>query len=162
MGKTSARQSRKRSATSRTSRGTARTDEIPRYVIVPDFARIALHDLEPEDQRHLPLFDRWRVQTVEFPLADLHSNIHHFPFIPGYKQHKFEEQDPINIEAVEIMGRLHDAPSSGAARTARVYRNNPAVNSLLGSVNHTREQTGAQVHRRLLCLSDYDSNLECL
>ncbi len=31
-----------------------RTDEIPRYVIVSDFARIALHDLEPEDQRHLP------------------------------------------------------------------------------------------------------------
>jgi MmeI, N-terminal domain len=26
-----------------------RTDEIPRYVIVSDFARIALHDLEPED-----------------------------------------------------------------------------------------------------------------
>lgn len=32
-----------------------RADEIPRYVIVSDFARIALHDLEPEDQRRLPL-----------------------------------------------------------------------------------------------------------
>jgi hypothetical protein len=90
-----------------------RTSEIPRYVIVSDFARIALHDLEPEDQRHLPLFDKWRVATIEFPLADLHKYIHAFAFIPGYKQHRFEEQDPINIEAVEIMGRLHDALEVG-------------------------------------------------
>jgi MmeI, DNA-methyltransferase domain/MmeI, target recognition domain/MmeI, N-terminal domain/MmeI, C-terminal domain/MmeI, helicase spacer domain len=90
-----------------------RTDEIPRYVIVSDFARIALHDLEPEDQRALPLFDLSRVVTVEFPLAEFHQHIHNFAFIPGYKQHKFEEQDPINIEAVEIMGRLHDALEAG-------------------------------------------------
>jgi hypothetical protein len=90
-----------------------RTNEIPRYVIVSDFARIALHDLEPEDQRHLPLFDNRRVSTLEFPLADLHNHIHAFAFIPGYKQHKFEEQDPINIEAVEIMGRLHDTLETG-------------------------------------------------
>jgi len=90
-----------------------RTNEIPRYVIVSDFARIALHDLEPEDQRHLPLFGNWRVASIEFPLADFHKYIHAFAFIPGYKQHKFEEQDPINIEAVEIMGRLHDALEVG-------------------------------------------------
>jgi hypothetical protein len=90
-----------------------RTDEIPRYVIVSDFARIALHDLEPDDQRSLPLFDNRRVATIEVPLADFHKYIHAFAFIPGYKQHKFEEQDPINIEAVEIMGRLHDALEAG-------------------------------------------------
>jgi hypothetical protein len=90
-----------------------RTDEIPRYVIVSDFGRIALHDLEPEDQRNLPLFDKWRVASIEFPLADFHKHIHAFAFIPGYKQHKFEEQDPINIKAVEIMGRLHDALEAG-------------------------------------------------
>lgn len=90
-----------------------RTDEIPRYVIVSDFARIALHDLEPEEQKRLPLFDRWRVATTEFPLADFHRFIHAFAFIPGYKQHKFEEQDPINIAAVEIMGDLHDALEAG-------------------------------------------------
>ena len=93
--------------------GEGRYKEIPRYVIVSDFARIALHDLEPEEQRRLPLFDRWRVATTEFPLADFHKYIHAFAFIPGYKQHKFEEQDPINIEAVEIMGRLHDALEAG-------------------------------------------------
>ena len=90
-----------------------RMDEIPRYVIVSDFGRMALHDLEPEDQRHLPLFGNWRVASVEFPLADFHKYIHAFAFIPGYKQHKFEEQDPINIKAVEIMGRLHDALEAG-------------------------------------------------
>ncbi len=90
-----------------------RTSEIPRYVIVSDFARIALHDLEPEDQGRLPLFDQWRVATLEFPLADFHRHIHAFAFIPGYKQHRFEEQDPINIEAVEIMGRLHDELEAG-------------------------------------------------
>ncbi len=90
-----------------------RTKEIPRYVIVSDFARIALHDLEPEDQRILPLFENRRVATIEFPLAEFHKHIREFAFIPGYKQHKFKEQDPINIEAVEIMGRLHDALEAG-------------------------------------------------
>ncbi|HEX5422638.1 MAG TPA: DNA methyltransferase [Candidatus Acidoferrales bacterium] len=90
-----------------------RLDEIPRYVIVSDFARIALHDLEPEDQRPLPLFEGRRVHTTEFALADLHSYIHHFAFIPGYKQYRFEEQDPINIKAAEILSRLHDALEKG-------------------------------------------------
>jgi hypothetical protein len=90
-----------------------RMDEIPRYVIVSDFARIALHDLEPEDQRPLPLFDLSRVATIEFPLAEFHKHIRDLAFIPGYKQHRFEEQDPINIKAVEIMGRLHDALEAG-------------------------------------------------
>lgn len=90
-----------------------RTKEIPRYVIVSDFARVALHDLEPEEQRGLPLFEGRRVATIEFPLADFHRHIHDFAFIPGYKQHKFTEQDPINIEAVEMLGQLHDALESG-------------------------------------------------
>lgn len=99
-----------------------RTNEIPRYVIVSDFARIALHDLEPEDQQHLPLFVNWRVASIEFPLADFHKYIHAFAFLPGYKQHKFEDQDPINLEAVEIMGRLHDALEAGGYRGHQLER----------------------------------------
>jgi hypothetical protein len=87
--------------------------EIPRYIIVSDFARIALHDLEPEEQRDLPLFDKRRGTTIEFPLADFHKNIHAFAFIPGYKQHTYKEEDPINIEAAEILGELHDALETG-------------------------------------------------
>ena len=90
-----------------------RVNEIPRYVIVSDFARIALHDLEPEDQRRLPLFDAGRARTLEFPLVEFHQHIHEFAFIPGYQQHKFEEQDPINIEAVQILGELHDTLEAG-------------------------------------------------
>jgi len=87
--------------------------DIPRYVIVSDFARIVLHDLEPEDPQELPVFRGQRVHTVEFPLADFHKHIHSFAFIPGYKQHKFEDQYPINIEATEMLGELHDALEAG-------------------------------------------------
>jgi hypothetical protein len=93
--------------------GEIRLNEIPRYLIVSDFARIALHDLEPEEQRDLPLFDKKRGVTYEFPLADFHRHVQHFAFIPGYKQHIFQEQDPINIEAVQVMGDLHDALAAG-------------------------------------------------
>ncbi|HEY1717993.1 MAG TPA: DNA methyltransferase, partial [Verrucomicrobiae bacterium] len=87
--------------------------EIPRYIIVSDFARIALHDLEPEEQRDLPLFDKRRGTSIEFTLADFHKYIHAFAFIPGYKQHTYKEEDPINIEAAEILGELHDALEAG-------------------------------------------------
>jgi len=90
-----------------------RKKEIPRYIIVSDFARVALHDLEPEDKRGLPLFDQRRVVSLDFPLADFQRHIHSFAFIPGYKQHIFEDQDPINIQATEILGDLHDTLEFG-------------------------------------------------
>lgn len=90
-----------------------RQSELPRYVIVSDFARIALHDLEPDDQRDLPLFDQWRVQTTEIALTDFHKYIHAFAFIPGYKQHVYEAQDPINLKAVSILSNLHDTLEAG-------------------------------------------------
>jgi hypothetical protein len=72
-----------------------RDNEIPRYVVVSDFARIALHDLE-DGTSH------------EFQLADLYKNVDKFAFIPGYQQHTLEAEDPVNIEAVELLGDLHD------------------------------------------------------
>jgi hypothetical protein len=82
-------------------------------VVVSDFARIALYDLEPDEQKDLPIFAGHRVESFEFSLAEFHKEIHRFAFIPGYQQFKFEEQDPINIEAVEILGRLHDTLEAG-------------------------------------------------
>ncbi|MCF7817274.1 MAG: hypothetical protein K9M54_05270 [Kiritimatiellales bacterium] len=90
-----------------------RTGEIPRYVIVSDFERIALHDLEPEDQR---------AAISEFPLTEFHRHIHAFAFIPGYKQHRFKEEDPINIRAVEILGALHDTLEAGGYSGHRLER----------------------------------------
>jgi len=99
-----------------------RHNELPRHVIVSDFARIALHDLEPEGQRDLPLFDQWRVQTTEITLENFYKHIHDFAFIPGYKQHIYEAQDPINIEAVNILGNLHDALEAGGYKGHELER----------------------------------------
>lgn len=69
--------------------------ELPRYVLVSDFARFHLYDLEENEE-------------FEFELADLHHNIQRFAFIAGYQTHKIQDQDPVNIEAAERMGKLHD------------------------------------------------------
>ena len=77
-----------------------RDKEVPRYVAISDFATMALHDLEEGT-------------SIEFPLADLVKHIESFGFIPGYKQHIFADQAPINIEAVELLGGLHDELKAG-------------------------------------------------
>ncbi len=46
-----------------------RQDEVPRYVLLSDFRRFALYDLEPEDKLDLPLFHGLRFHRLEFPLA---------------------------------------------------------------------------------------------
>ncbi len=73
--------------------------DFPEYVIVSDFARIRLINLETDAQ-------------LEFALKDLHSNITSFGFIAGYKSRTFKEQDPVNIEAAEKLAQLHDALES--------------------------------------------------
>jgi hypothetical protein len=90
-----------------------RTNEIPRYVILSDFARIVLHDLEPDDSKDLPLFDQWRVRTIDIPLADLHKHVREFAFIKGEKPVRLDPEDPANIKAVEMMGNLHDTLKAG-------------------------------------------------
>lgn len=69
--------------------------ELPKYILVSDFARFRLYDLD-DDRIH------------EFILKDLHKNIRLFGFIAGYRKQRVREQDPINIEAVQKMGDLHD------------------------------------------------------
>ena len=90
-----------------------RHDEIPRYVIVCDFQKLALYDLEPDDQLDLPLFRGHRISCFEFKVTDLHKYIQHFAFIPGYKVQKFNEEDPANIKAANLMADLHDSLESG-------------------------------------------------
>jgi len=91
-----------------------RHNEVPRYVIVSDCARIVLYDLEPEEPEDLPLFAGKRVQlAAEFNLADFYKNVRPFAFIAGYKQQKLDPEDPANIEAAQIMATLHDALKAG-------------------------------------------------
>jgi hypothetical protein len=89
-----------------------RDREIPRWLIVSDFARVALHDLEPEQDPDSPLFNRLP-PSIEFPLADLHKCIRHFAFIAGYTQHRLNPEDPANLEATQLMCDLHDALEAG-------------------------------------------------
>ncbi len=85
-----------------------RGKEVLRYLVVSDFQRIAIHDLEPDDDPAAPVLQRLPV-SVEFPLADLHRHIRHFFFIAGYKQHRLDPEDPANEEATLLMCHLHDA-----------------------------------------------------
>jgi hypothetical protein len=69
--------------------------ELPKYVLVSDFARFRLYDLDTD-------------KHFDFLLQDLYKNVKHFGFIAGYHKHEFREQDPVNIKAAELMGKLHD------------------------------------------------------
>ena len=91
---------------------TGRDREIPRWLIVSDFARIALHDLEPEQDPDAPLLKRLP-PSISFPLADLHKHVRHFAFIAGYTQHRLNPEDPANLEATALMCNLHDALEVG-------------------------------------------------
>ena len=68
----------------------------PRYILVSDFRTLELHDL---DER----------ETLAFPLADLPAHVEAFGFILGVQRRAFRDQDPANIRAAELVGRLHDA-----------------------------------------------------
>jgi hypothetical protein len=69
--------------------------DLPRYVLVSDFARFRLHDLDTKEQH-------------DFLLADFSKNIKLFGFIAGYQTRSFGQQDPVNIQAAEKLGKLHD------------------------------------------------------
>lgn len=69
--------------------------ELPSHLLLSDFQTFELYDLETGDE-------------YKFPLSDLHKHIDLFGFISGYKKRVFENQDPVNIKASEMMGQLHD------------------------------------------------------
>ena len=68
----------------------------PRYILVSDFQTFELHDLSER-------------RKIAFPLADLPAHVEAFGFILGRERRTFRDQDPANIEAAELVGRLHDA-----------------------------------------------------
>jgi hypothetical protein len=69
--------------------------ELPKYILVSDFENFRLYDLEED-------------KNVDFKLNELVNNVHHFGFILGYQKKVYKEQDPANIKAAELMGKLHD------------------------------------------------------
>ncbi len=73
--------------------------DLPRYVIVSDFAHFRLYDLESDASETNP---------VEFPLAELHKNTGQFGFISGYQSRSYSPQRAVDVEAAEELGLLHD------------------------------------------------------
>ena len=68
----------------------------PRYQLLCDFQTFELLDRDERDESR-------------FALADLPHHIEKFGFIIGVERRTFCDQDPVNIEAAELMARLHDA-----------------------------------------------------
>ena len=69
--------------------------ELPKYIMVSDFDFFRLYDLEDD-------------KIVEFRLNELITNVQHFGHLIGYQKKVYKEQDPANIKAAELMGKLHD------------------------------------------------------
>ena len=90
-----------------------RTDEIPRFVLVSDFANFVLYDLEPEEQLNLPLFAGRPISRSEFVLVDFPRHIRSFAFMLGQTRVRFEAEDEANEKAYKRMCELHDALKAG-------------------------------------------------
>ena len=75
----------------------------PRFILVSDFQTFELHDLHERE-------------AVAFPLEDLPAHVESFGFILGVQRRTFRDQDPANIEAAELVGRLHDALADAGHR----------------------------------------------
>ncbi|MEK7991491.1 MAG: DNA methyltransferase, partial [Thiotrichaceae bacterium] len=72
-------------------------EELPRYVLVSDFARFILHDLDTGN-------------CEQFDLSALPDNIHLFDFIAGHEDIEENYQTyKLDLKASELLGKLHDA-----------------------------------------------------
>lgn len=90
-----------------------RFDEVPRFVLVSDFANFVLYDLEPEEQRNLPLFAGRPMSRLEFSLHEFPRHIRAFAFILGQTRVRLDPEDPANEKAYARMCELHDAFKAG-------------------------------------------------
>jgi len=81
-----------------------RGSEIPQFIVISDFQTIVVYDLDSADPAQ---------PIAEFKTRKLHENIRHLGFLSGYTSRPVDPEDPINIEAVEKLGKLHDALERG-------------------------------------------------
>ena len=68
----------------------------PRYQLLCDFQMFELLDREEREE-------------TRFALVDLPQQVEKFGFIIGVQRRAFRDHDPVNIEASELIARLHDA-----------------------------------------------------
>ncbi|MCX5921166.1 MAG: N-6 DNA methylase [Candidatus Melainabacteria bacterium] len=69
--------------------------EYPRLIIISDFQRFVVYDLELQTE-------------TAFTLAELPEKLHLFLFIAGYGTRIYKDEDPVNLDAAERIGKLHD------------------------------------------------------
>ncbi|MCE3006723.1 MAG: class I SAM-dependent DNA methyltransferase, partial [Bacteroidetes bacterium] len=69
--------------------------QLPRYVLVSDFEHFRLYDVEEQT-------------NTDFAFGELLSHLHLFGFMAGYTRVKLRDEDPANLQAAELLGRLHD------------------------------------------------------
>jgi type I restriction-modification system DNA methylase subunit len=74
--------------------------ELPRYILVSDFEHFRLYDLEDPVADGQP--------TTAFRLDELASHVQHFGYLLGYQKKVYQEQDPANVRAAELLGKFHD------------------------------------------------------
>lgn len=70
--------------------------ELPRFILLSDFQSFELYDLEADEE-------------LQISLAELPKHVEKFGFITGVERRQFKDQDPVNIKASELVGKLHDA-----------------------------------------------------
>jgi len=70
--------------------------ELPKYLLVSDFENFRLYDLDENTES-------------DFKLTDFVNHVQLFGFIAGYQKKIYKSEDPVNIEAAYLMGKLHDA-----------------------------------------------------
>ena len=81
--------------------------ELPKYILVSDFEIFKLYDLE-EYNNSLPLAGCPQDGVVEFKISELVNHVNSFGFLIGHPTKIYQEQDPANVKAAELMGKLHD------------------------------------------------------
>ena len=71
-------------------------EELPRYIIVSDFAKFRIYDLEKNKQH-------------DFPIYELSKNIDLFGFISGHENEvDYEKEVAANVKAAELMAEFHN------------------------------------------------------
>lgn len=99
-----------------------RWEEIPRFVLVSDFARFVLYDLEPEDQKELPLFAGRKIEPHHFTLGEFSRHVRAFAFMLGQTRVRLDPEDPANEKAYGRMCELHDALKESGFRGHELER----------------------------------------
>ena len=83
--------------------------ELPRYILLCDFQNFELYDLDDNSE-------------VKFKLSDLPKFVENFAFIMGVQKRTFKDQDPVNIVASELVGKIHDDLKSSGYKSPNLEK----------------------------------------